>query len=151
MGDKVWWIWMIIAAIFVIGELFHMGFFLLWFGIGAAVASLLALLGLGAVWQWISFIVVSGVLFAFTRGLAEKLTKKQPPGVGADRFLDKKGVVIEPIDNLKNTGRVRVGKDEWRADSDTGEIIPEGKMVEVTRVDGTHLIVKVVPDEGKSS
>ena len=54
--------------------------------------------------------------------------------------------MIEEIDNLKNTGRVRVGKDEWRADSETGEIIPEGKMVEVSRVDGTHLVVKVVKE-----
>ncbi len=146
MGDNVWWIWMVIAAVFIIGELFHMGFFLLWFGVGAAVAGILALLGLGAVWQWASFIVLSAVLFAVSRRFAERFTKKQPPGIGADRFLDKKGVVIEEIDNLKNTGRVRVGKDEWRADSETGEIIPEGKMVEVSRVDGTHLVVKVVKE-----
>ncbi len=146
MGDKIWWIWMVIAAVFIIGELFHMGFFLLWFGVGAAVAGILALLGLGAGWQWASFIVLSAVLFAVSRKFAERFTKKQPPGIGADRFLDKKGVVIEAIDNLKNTGRVRVGKDEWRADSETGEIIPEGKLVEVARVDGTHLVVKIVKE-----
>jgi membrane protein implicated in regulation of membrane protease activity len=146
MGDKVWWIWMVIAAVFIIGELFHMGFFLLWFGVGAAVAGILALLGLGAGWQWASFIVLSAVLFAISRKFAERFTKKQPPGIGADRFLDKKGVVIEVIDNLKNTGRVRVGKDEWRADSETGETIPEGKLVAVARVEGTHLVVKVVKE-----
>ncbi len=146
MGDKVWWIWMAIAAVFVVGELFHMGFFLLWFGVGAAIAGILALLGLGASWQWASFIVISGVLFAVSRRFAERFTKKQPPGIGADRFLDKKGLVIEEIDNIKNTGRVRLGKDEWRADSDMGEVIPEGKMVEVTRVDGTHLVVKVIKE-----
>ena len=146
MGDKVWWIWMVIAAVFIIGELFHMGFFLLWFGVGAAVAGILALLGLGAGWQWASFIVLSAVLFAVSRKFAERFTKKQPPGIGADRFLDKKGVVIEAIDNLKNTGRVRVGKDEWRADSETGETILEGKLVAVARVEGTHLVVKVVKE-----
>ena len=146
MGDKVWWIWMVIAAVFIIGELFHMGFFLLWFGVGAAVAGILALLGLGAGWQWASFIVLSAVLFAISRKFAERFTKKQPPGIGADRFLDKKGVVIEAIDNLKNTGRVRVGKDEWRADSETGETILEGKLVAVARVEGTHLVVKVVKE-----
>jgi membrane protein implicated in regulation of membrane protease activity len=51
--------------------------------------------------------------------------------------------VIEEIDNIKNTGRVRIGKDEWRADGETDEAIPEGKIVEVTRVDGTHLVVKI--------
>jgi membrane protein implicated in regulation of membrane protease activity len=131
------------AAFFVVAEIFHMGFFLLWFGVGAAVAGILALLDFGMGWQLASFIIVSGVLFAVSRRFAEKFTKKQPPGVGADRFIDKKGVVIEEINNLKNTGRVRLGKDEWRADSDTDMIILPGQMVEVVRVEGTHLMVKV--------
>ena len=146
MGIKIWWIWMAIAAFFIIAEIFTMGFALLWFGIGAAVAGILALFGLGVGWQLASFIVVSGVLFAISRSFAEKFTKKQPPGVGADRFIHKKGVVIEEIDNIKNTGRVRIGKDEWRADSDTDEVIPQGKVVEVTSVDGTHLVVKLLKE-----
>jgi membrane protein implicated in regulation of membrane protease activity len=149
MPEEIWWIWMIIAAIFVIGELFHMGFYLLWFGVGAAIAGILALLGFGAVWQWGSFIVLSMILFAVTRRFAERFTKKQPPGIGADRFVHQRGVVIEEIDNMKNTGRVRIGKDEWRADSDTGEVIPVGKMVEVTRIDGTHVVVKIFTKEGE--
>jgi len=143
MGIKIWWIWMAIAAFFVIAEIFTMGFALLWFGIGAAVAGILALIGLGMGWQLASFIVISGVLFVVSRSFAEKFTKKQPPGVGADRFIQKKGVVTEEIDNIKNTGRVRIGKDEWRADSDTDGAIAAGEIVEVTRVDGTHLVVRI--------
>jgi len=149
MPEKLWWIWMIIAGIFIIGELFHMGFFLLWFGVGAAIAGILALLGLGGGWQWGSFIVLSMILFAVTRRFAERFTKKQPPGIGADRFIHQKGVVVEEIDNNKNVGRVRIGKDEWRADSDTGEIIPVGKTVEVVRVEGTHVVVNVISAEGR--
>jgi len=147
MDIKIWWIWMAIAAFFVIAEIFTMGFFLLWFGVGAAVAGVLAMLGLGMGWQLGSFVVVSLVLFVISRGFAEKFTKKQPPGIGADRFVHKKGVVIEKIDNIKNTGRVRIGKDEWRADSQSDEIIPVGKTVEVTSVDGTHLVVKIIKEE----
>jgi membrane protein implicated in regulation of membrane protease activity len=148
MPVKVWWIWMIIAAIFVIGEIFTAGFFLLWFGIGAAIAGVLALLDLGAAWQWIAFVVISGVLFAVSRRFAERFSKKQPPGIGADRFIGRKGVVLEEVDNIKNTGRVRIEKEEWRADSDTGEIIPVGERIEVTRLDGTHLVVKTL-EEGE--
>lgn len=148
MAVNIWWIWMIIAALFVIGEIFTAGFFLLWFGIGAAVAGILALLGLGAGWQWGTFIVVSGVLFGVSRRFAERFTKKQPPGIGADRFVGKQGVVLEEIDNVKNTGRVRIEKEEWRADSNTGEVIPVGKMVKVARLDGTHLVVETLK-EGK--
>jgi len=144
----VWLIWMVVAAVFVIGEIFTLGFFLLWFGIGAAVAGILAMFGLGGSWQWGAFAVVSGVLFVLSRRFAERFSKKQPPGIGADRFIDKKGVVLEEVDNIKNTGRIRMGKEEWRAESDTGEVIPVGKMVEVTRLVGTHVVVKILKEEG---
>jgi membrane protein implicated in regulation of membrane protease activity len=138
---------MILAAIFVIGEIFTAGFFILWFGIGAAVAGILALLGLAAGWQWAAFVVVSGVLFAVSRRFAERFTKEQPPGIGADRFIGKKGLVLEEIDNAKNTGRIRIDKEEWRADSDTDETIAAGRRVEVTRLDGTHMVVKPLKEE----
>ena len=142
----IWLIWMVVAAVFVIGEIFTLGFFLLWFGIGAAVAGILAIFGLGGSWQWGAFAVVSGVLFVVSRRFAERFSKKQPPGIGADRFIDKKGVVLEEVDNIKNTGRIRMGKEEWRAESDTGEVIPVGKMVEVTKLVGTHVVVKTLKE-----
>lgn len=147
MVFKIWWIWMIIAALFVVGEIFTAGFFLLWFGIGAAVAGVLALLGLSFGWQLAAFAVVSLVLFASSRRLAERFSKKQPPGIGADRFIGKQGIVLEDIDNVKNVGRVRLDKEEWRADSEAEAIIPAGKQVEVVRLEGTHLVVKIIEKE----
>ncbi len=147
MEFEIWWIWIAMAALFIIGEIFTQGFFLLWFGIGAAVAGILAILGLGVGWQLGAFVVVSGALFVASRRLAEKISKKQPPGIGADRFVGLDGIVLEEIDNVKNTGRVRVQKDEWRADSETGEIIPEGELIVVTRLDGTHMVVKIKKEE----
>jgi membrane protein implicated in regulation of membrane protease activity len=147
MEIEIWWIWMIIAALFIVGEIFTQGFFLLWFGVGAAAAGVLALLGLGFGWQLAAFVVISGVLFIVSRRFAERFSKKQPPGIGADRFIGLEGIVLEEIDNVKNSGRVRVQKDEWRADSEKGEIIPVGDRVKVTRMDGTHLVVTVIREE----
>jgi membrane protein implicated in regulation of membrane protease activity len=142
MPVKLWWIWIIIAAFFAISEVFTAGFFILWFGIGALIAGLLALLGVGIIWQWLAFVVISGVLVAISRRFADRVTKKQPPGIGADRLIGKIGVVLEDINNIENTGRVRIDKDEWRADSETDETIGKGTMVIVTRLDGTHVVVK---------
>lgn len=146
MEFQIWWIWMIFAALFFIAEIFTMGFFILWFGIGAAVAGVFGILGFNAGWQWGSFVVVSGVLFASTRRLAERLTKKQPPGIGADRFIGKVGVVLESVDNVNNTGQVRIDKDKWRADSDSDEVLPVGKRVKVVGLDGTHLVVQTLKE-----
>ncbi len=147
MAIKIWWIWMAIAALFIVGEIFTQGFFLFWFGVGAAVAGVLALLGLGFGWQMAAFVIVSGVLFAVSRRFAEKFSKKQPPGIGADRFVGLEGIVLEEIDNVKNTGRVRVQKDEWRAESETGEVIKEGERIVVTRLEGTHMVVRIKKEE----
>ena len=91
--------------------------------------------------------LVSGILFVISRKFADKFTKSQPPGIGADRVIGKVGKVLVDIDNVNNTGRVQLKKEEWRADSDTGEVIPVGNQVEVIRLEGTHLVVKIKKGE----
>jgi inner membrane protein len=147
MGVAIWVIWFVLAAAAVVGEIFTAGFFLLWFGVGAAAAGGLALLGAGFGWQLAAFVVVSGGLLAVSRRFAERFSKPQPPGIGADRFVGLRGLSLEDIDDVANTGRVRLGKEEWRADSETGNKIPAGARVEVVRMDGTHLVVKTIEEE----
>jgi membrane protein implicated in regulation of membrane protease activity len=147
MNIEMWWIWMGLAAILLIGEIFTAGFFLLWFSIGAAGAGVLAMLGVGQSAQLAVFVLASGILFVFGRRFAERVTKKQPPGVGADRFIGMTGIVLETIDNNTNDGRIRVGQDIWRADSSGGDIINTGERVTVTRVEGTRVVVKKVERE----
>lgn len=144
--EQAWIVWTIIAAIFAIGEIFTAGFFLFWFAIGAAVAALFAWSGLGSGYQLGAFVVVSTVLVFFTRRFAEKFTKKQPPGIGADRMIGKIGIVLEDIDNLENIGLVRIDKEEWRAESEDGNKIEKGARIEVCEIDGAHVIVKPVKE-----
>jgi membrane protein implicated in regulation of membrane protease activity len=147
MEFQIWWLWMGLAAIFIIGEVFTQGFFLLWFGVGAFVSGILALLGVGPAWQWAVFVVLSGGLFTVSRRFAERFSKKQPPGVGADRLIGKQGVVLEEIDNEANTGKVRIEKEQWRADSESDETIPSGRRIEVVRLEGTHAVVRPLKED----
>lgn len=142
MPHELWWIWLLIAAFFAVSEIFTAGFFILWFGIAAAVAGFLAFLGAGIVWQWVAFVVVSGILIAVSRRFADRVTKSGPSGIGADRLIGKIGIVLEDINNVENRGQVRIDKDEWRADSETESTISKGTHVIVTRLDGTHVVVK---------
>jgi membrane protein implicated in regulation of membrane protease activity len=146
--ENYWWVWMIIAAVFIVGEIFTAGFFLLPFGIGAAITGLVALLGGGTVWQLAVFVVSSLILFLVSRRFAERVSKEQPPGIGADRFIGQECVVLDEIDNLKDSGRVRMGKEEWRARSDDGDGIKKDTHVTVVRLSGTHLVVKPI-EEGE--
>ena len=147
MISNYWWIWMVLAALFVVGEIFTAGFFILWFGIGAAVAGVLALCGLGPAWQWGAFVVVSGALLPLSRRFAQAVTDEQPAGVGANRNIGKQGTVLQEIDNEAGTGQVRVDDDQWRARSSTDEKIPQGAKITVVSQEGTHLTVTVLQEE----
>lgn len=149
MSVDYWWVWFVVAALFVVGEIFTAAFFLLWFGVGAGVAGLLALVGAGMIWQLVVFVVVSLVLFLISRRFAERVSEEQPPGIGADRFKGRDGVVIERIDNLENTGRVRLDREEWRAESEGGAVLEPGTAIRVTDVSGTHVVVKAVEAQGE--
>ncbi|MDR0310670.1 MAG: NfeD family protein [Acidobacteriota bacterium] len=149
MNMEVWVLWLILAAILMIGEVFSAGFFLFWFSIGAAAAGLTALMGANEIVQLVVFVVASGVLFVTGKKFANRVTKKQPPGIGADRFVGGIGIVLEEINPQANTGKVRIGQESWRADSENGEIVPAGAAVKVTRVDGTRAIVQTTQKEIK--
>lgn len=144
MEFELWWIWVIIGVIFIIGEIFTAGFFLIWFGIAAILAGVIAFFELSVIWQGVAFVIISAILLAGTRRLAERYTKKQPPGVGADRLIGKVGVALEEIDNDKNTGRVRIDEEQWRAESLEGDIITKDSNVQVIKLEGTHVVVKKV-------
>jgi membrane protein implicated in regulation of membrane protease activity len=144
---QIWWIWMALAAVFLIAEIFTAGFFLLCFSFGAAAAGILAMLNVGYAGQFIVFILVSGIVFVFSRRFADSVTIKQPPGIGADRMIDKIGVVFQDIDNSTNTGRVRIGQDDWRASSESGEPISKGTKVKVVKIDGSRAIVIKIEEE----
>lgn len=135
-------VWGVAAVAFFIGEMLTEGFVLAWFGIGAGVAAVLALLRLPLWLQIVVFMVISGTLFALSRLFFKKITKKAPSGVGSERLMGRKGVVIERIDPLAASGRVRVYKEEWRAESIDAKPIEAGTEVEVLRIDGVHLVVK---------
>ena len=143
----IWvWIWVVLAAAFTIAEIFTAGFFLLPFGIGAAVAGAMAYFGIALGWQWAGFLIVSIALLLSLRRFADRVTHEPPERMGADRLIGKRGVVIEGIEPGDGAGRVRIEREEWRADSLGLEPIQAGEHVIVDRIVGTHLVVHL--DEG---
>jgi membrane protein implicated in regulation of membrane protease activity len=137
------WFWVILAVILIVGEIFTSGFFLLPFGVGAAVAAAAAWLGLGTAGQWVVFLVVSIPFLLLLKRFADRVTKDRDPlRVASDRAVGKTGIVLEVVQPHGGGGRVRVGLEEWRAQPEAPVKIAKGSVVEVIRVEGTHLIVR---------
>lgn len=145
--DLSWfWFWVILAVFLIVGEIFTMGFFLLPFGIGAAVTALATWLGLPPVGQWILFLVTSVPALLLIKRFAERVTRdREPLRVASDRAVGKTGLVLETVKPHGGGGRVRVGMEEWRAEPESTDPIPKGVTVEVLRVEGTHLVVRPAP------
>lgn len=140
----MFWIWVILCAAFIIGEIFTAGFYLFPFAVGTGVAAILTLLGLPTWVQWVSFIVLSAVLVIFSRRLVDRFTKEPPERTNVDRLIGEIGLVTERIEPLPDTGRVRVKKDEWRATTADHSTIEKDSRVRVIRVEGAHLVVEKV-------
>ena len=67
----------------------------------------------------------------------------------AESLLGKRAVVIQTVNNLAQTGQVRINDIEWTARTvDDGEEIPTGAVVEIEEIRGVKLIVKELSKEG---
>lgn len=145
--DFLWWIWALLALLFAVAEIFTAGFFLICFAIGAAAAGVLAYLGYGIAWQLIAFIGVSVAVLALLRPFAHRVSSQAENVFGIDRVIGKEAIVTVAIDPTRAHGRVRVEREEWIAESEDGQPIPDGTKVTVLSVNGTRLRVRPLPNE----
>jgi membrane protein implicated in regulation of membrane protease activity len=152
MSD-IWYIWLILGVLFIVAEMFTSGFVLLWFGIGALVAALLAFTGLvGLPLQILVFLAVSIALTIASRTIFERFLMRGSPGrelkMGVDTLPGKMGVVVEPSKGVMQEGAVRVFAATWRAFPVEGEEpLREGEQVEIERVEGASVYVRRVDGE----
>jgi len=136
--------WIVLAGLCFIGEMLTAGFFLLWFGVGASIAAVLNYLGFDPMVQILAFILISIILIAVSRPLAQRITKESPRKAVSDRLVGKQGMVIEDV--LPDTGGVvKVEGDVWRAVSP--KKIEKDSRISVKKVESVKLHVVPVEDE----
>lgn len=143
MSDVMWIAWLALGILLLIGEMFTVGFFLFWFGLGAIAAAVVAFAGFGIAVQWATFIIVSSVGLLLSRKFALAISKPGPETkMNVDRLIGKTGVVMDDIVPADNKGLVMVASEEWRAVTEDGSVIPQGEKIKVIRIEGTKLVVK---------
>jgi inner membrane protein len=141
-----WIIWLIVAALFLAGEVLTTGFFLLWFGVGAIVAALLALLGInGFALQIVAFLTVSILLVIASRTIFERfpgLGRGRHLKTGVEKMIGEVGTVVEPSTGERSEAAVKVYGSVWTAFPCEGEDpLTAGETVRVDRVDGNVIYV----------
>ena len=97
--------------------------------------------------QWILFITVSLVLLIFTRPVAVRYMNRGVEKTNVERLIGQKAIVIQKVDNLAQTGQVRVGDVEWMARTKSDDVqIPEKAVAVIKEVQGVKLIVEEVKE-----
>jgi membrane protein implicated in regulation of membrane protease activity len=145
---ELWrWIWVIGAAALGIGEMLTAGLFMLPFAIGAVAAAILAFANVAVPIQITVFLAVS-VLSLW--GLKRFAWREQEPihPVGAKRYVNARATVIETIDRIAGTGRVRLDTEQWRATTTLDVAIEPGTEVRVVDVTGARLVVEPLEPSG---
>ena len=93
-------------------------------------------------------LAVSLILLILARPVLKKCLNKGVVRTNVNSLMGQSAVVIQKIDNLAQTGQVRINDIEWLArTSDDKEIIPEKTVVTITEVRGVKLIVKVKKED----
>lgn len=135
--------WLIVLVFMLVTEAATINLVTIWFAGGALAAALAAYLKAGLAAQILIFLGVSFVLLVITRPFVRKFMKNNKTKTNVDSLIGKSAVVTEQIDNLSQTGKVRINDIDWLARTADDDVhIPAGAVVEIEEVRGVRLIVK---------
>ena len=137
-------VWLILLVVLVTGEAITVGLTFIWFAVGAMGGLLTAVLG-GAVWlQIVVFLALSALSLVLVRPAASKLLTPGLSPTNADRVISQIALVTEEIDNIAETGQVKLFGQVWTARSENGETIPAQSRVRILRIEGVKVFVKPI-------
>lgn len=137
-------VWLILLVILVAGEAITVGLTFIWFAVGAMGGLLTAVLG-GPIWlQVVVFLLLSALTLVLVRPAAARLLTPGLSPTNADRVLSQIALVTEEIDNIAETGQVKLFGQVWTARSENGEVIPVQTRVRILRIEGVKVFVKAV-------
>ncbi|MHB0977324.1 MAG: NfeD family protein [Candidatus Aquicultorales bacterium] len=144
----VWVKWLMFSGTFLFIELAHRAWILLWFGLGAAAAALVAFfMPQAAEAQVSAFFLVSSVSLVFGRSLVKNIFFRdaQHHESNVHGIIGRQATCLEEIDNLTGNGAVKLFGTEWKArGSDDLVRIAPGRQVKVVAVDQLTLVVAPV-------
>jgi len=141
----MWSFWLITAGVFFFIELSTSGFLVFWLGLAAIISMIVSFFTASIGIQTAVFVGASILLIISTRPLLNKFLKSKdnstiPTNIYS--IIGKKGIVVEDINNVDYTGKVKVAGELWSATS--SEDLAKGTKIEVIEVNGVKLKVQQI-------
>lgn len=132
------WIWLALAFIFLMIEIFAPGFIFACFVVGSLGGALTAVFSESYLLQGVIFAVASLILIPLSRPLANKITKPSPVKSNVDGLIGKIGYVKAEVSDT--AGQVVVDGQIWQGRSKN--TIAVDQKVTVLSVEGARLNVE---------
>lgn len=135
-------LWIILAVIFSVIEIFTFNMVTIWFVAGSVFALFASLVGSSTLVQVWVFAISTLLCLIFTKPFISKKLSFKKTSTNADRIIGMTGIVTEDIKSNKFSGKVKVNGQEWSAVCiDNGEK-NKGDVVTVKDIQGVRLIVE---------
>lgn len=140
-----WHIWIIVALIFFIMEIFTPGFAVACLSIGAIGSAIASACDLGFKYQILVFAIMTLLAFVLVRPVVLKLfhNKSKEVLTNVDALVGKHAIVSEEIKPVVG-GRVKIDGDDWKAVTLDGSPVEVGKVVRILKVDSVILTVETI-------
>ncbi len=138
------WVWFALAILLLVVELATVQFVSIWFSASALVTGIVVTIfnDMPIVWQIVLFVVLSVVALFATRPLVKKLTSgSKSSKTNFELNIDKPAVVTEKIDNIKETGAIKINGLVWTARSIDNSVIDVGEIVVFKEISGNKALV----------
>lgn len=141
----IWQIWLLVAAVFVVIEIFTSGFAVACFSVGCVFGAILAACDLSLTWQVVAFAIGTFLSFILIRPVVmrylDKKTNDNHIKTNMDNIIGKTAVVTERIEE-NGYGRVKIDGDDWKAQTADGAAAEVGEKVRIESFESIILIVK---------
>lgn len=135
-------IWLVLIVILFAVEAYTLNLTTIWFAIGSVVGFILSTTGFSITTQIVWSLLVSIVMFIFTKPIVDKKLKPGIEPTNSNALIGKRAIVTDEISSEKFAGKVKIGGQEWSAISSDDTVVLEGENVIVKSIDGVKLVVE---------
>jgi membrane protein implicated in regulation of membrane protease activity len=144
MELELWHIWLLLAVGLFVIEIFISTFVSVCFGIASLVTGIVTYWGFIIPEQLLVFIGCSALGLLIIKPYIKKhfISNKYQPDNDYQKLIGKETIVMEEINERKNTGRIVLSGSTWKAKSQFGEIIPKDSFVKVLNINYSVITVK---------
>lgn len=142
------WLWLLLALLFLCAELALPGlFFCLSFVVGSVFSAVCAALDCSLQAQYAIWLASSAVVFVILRKIYAGSMKIESSKTNVDALIGHCALVTQRI-TLTQCGRVKFRGEEWPARMRHGFVAEIGATVRIVGIEGNHVIITVMPDDG---